>query len=70
MQEATRNLNICLQESHGKESPRHDLFCENISEIEQLYHQLSERIRTNVLANIEEYLGQFGDIRVSYQWVI
>lgn len=62
--EASKSLATCIQQSTGEyQSARHDLVCENLSHLEHLQDDLLDKLRNQVLANMNEYLSQFNELR-------
>lgn len=62
--EAGKSLNNCIQQSTGDyQSARHDLVCENLSQLEHLNDDLLDKLRGQVLVNLTEYLSQFHELR-------
>lgn len=64
-QDAGKSLNDFIQQSTGDyQSARHDLICENLSQLEHLNEDLMEKLRGQVLISVNEYLTQFKELRV------
>lgn len=62
--EAGKSLNGCIQQSTGDyQSARHDLVCENLSQLEHLNDDLLDKLRGQILVNLTEYLSQFNELR-------
>lgn len=62
--EASKSLNHCIQQSTGEyQSARHDLVCENLSQLEHLQDDLMHKLRNQVLLNMNEYMSQFNELR-------
>lgn len=62
--EASKSLANCIQQSTGDyQSARHDLVCENLSHLEHLQDDLMDKLRSQVLVSMNEYLSQFSDLR-------
>lgn len=60
---ASMSLNLCAMDMHEKEWPKHDVFEDNASETEHIYEDLEERLKESVLVPLEQYLGQFSEMR-------
>lgn len=57
-------MNACIKQSTGDyQSARHDLVCENLSQLEHLDEDLLEKLRAQVLVSVSEYLTQFNELR-------
>lgn len=53
-------MNSCIQQSTGDyQSARHDLVCENLSQLEHLNDDLLDKLRSQVLVSVNEYTSQF-----------
>uniref|UniRef100_A0A6G1SJW4 Myc box-dependent-interacting protein 1 n=1 Tax=Aceria tosichella TaxID=561515 RepID=A0A6G1SJW4_9ACAR len=63
LHQASKSLNNCLLEMHEKEWPKHDAFENNSYEAEQINEDLEDRLKESVLVPLEQYLGQFTEMR-------
>lgn len=55
---------MCIQQSTSDyQSARHDLVCENLSQLEHLNEDLMEKLRTQILISMTEYLAQFDELK-------
>jgi amphiphysin len=63
LHQASKSLNNCLLELHEKEWPKHDTFENNSYEAEQTNEDLEDRLKESVLVPLEQYLGQFVEMR-------
>lgn len=62
--DARRSLNKCIQNATSDyQSARHDLVCENLSQLEQLNGDLVEKLREQVTGRLNEYLTQFNELK-------
>lgn len=62
--EANKSLNACIQQATGDyQSARHDLVCENLTQLEHLSDDLMDKLRDQIMISISEYLSQFGELR-------
>lgn len=63
LHQASKSLNNCLLEMHEKDWPKHDAFENNSYEAEQINEDLEDRLKESVLVPLEQYLGQFAEMR-------
>lgn len=63
LHEASKALNLCVIDMHEKEWPKHDLFENNAYETEHINEDLEEKLKESVLVPLEQYLGQFSEMR-------
>lgn len=60
---ASKNLNQCLLDLHEKDWPKHDTLENNSYEVAQINEDLEDRLKESVLVPLEQYLGQFVEMR-------
>ena len=63
LHEASKALNACVLDMHEKEWPKHEILENNAYETEHIYEDLEEKLKESVLVPLEQYLGQFSEIR-------
>lgn len=63
LHEASKALNLCVIDMHEKEWPKHDVFENNAYESEHINEDLEEKLKESVLVPLEQYLGQFSEMR-------
>lgn len=63
LHEASKALNLCVMDMHEKEWPKHDIFENNAYEAEHINEDLEEKLKESVLVPLEQYLGQFSEMR-------
>lgn len=63
LHEASKSLNSCVMEMHEKEWPKHDTYENNTYESEHINEDLEEKLKESVLVPLEQYLGQFSEMR-------
>lgn len=63
LHEAAKMLNSCLLDLYEKDWPKYETFQTNIYEANRVSDELDEKLRETVLDPIEQYLGQFSEIR-------
>jgi amphiphysin len=63
LHQASKSLNNCLLEMHEKDWPKHETFENSSYEIEQINEDLEDRLKESVVVPLEQYLGQFVEMR-------
>lgn len=63
LHEATKGLSQCVLEMHEKDWPKHDDFENNAYELDHINEDLEEKLKESVLVPLEQYLGQFAEMR-------
>lgn len=63
LHEASKGLSQCLLEIHEKDWPKHDVFENNAYETDHVNEDFEEKLKETVLVPLEQYLGQFAEIR-------
>lgn len=63
LHEASKGLNHCLLDLHEKDWPKHDVYENNAYEMDHINEDLEEKIKESVLVPLEQYLGQFAEMR-------
>lgn len=63
LHETSKGLSQCLMEMHEKDWPKHDVYENNAYEIDHINEDLEEKIKESVLVPLEQYLGQFAEMR-------
>lgn len=63
LREASKALNACLVELHEKDWPKHETFENNAHEANHIDEDLEETIKESVMVPLEQYLGQFSEMR-------
>lgn len=63
LHEASKGLSQCLLEMHERDWPKHDVFENNAYELDHVNEDLEEKLKESVLVPLEQYLGQFAEIR-------
>ncbi|KAG9509969.1 Amphiphysin [Fragariocoptes setiger] len=63
VQEARQSLNQCLLELHEKDWTKHQVFADNIIEIDYVGDNLIEKFRESIMVPVEQYLSQFAEVR-------
>lgn len=63
LHEASKGLDQCLMDLHEKDWPKHDTFENNTCEANHINQDLEEKVKETVLAPLEQYIGQFAEIR-------
>jgi len=63
LHEASKGLSQCLVDMHEREWPKHDVYENNAYELDHINDDLEEKLKESVLVPLEQYLGQFGEMR-------
>lgn len=63
LHEASKGLSQCLLEMHERDWPKHDVFENNAYELDHVNEDIEEKLKESVLVPLEQYLGQFSEIR-------
>lgn len=63
LHEASKGLSNCLLDMHEKDWPKHDAYEDNAYDLDHVNQDLEEKIKESVLVPLEQYLGQFLEIR-------
>lgn len=63
LHETTKGLSQCMLEMHEQDWPKHDDFENNAYELDHINEDLEEKLKESVLVPLEQYLGQFADMR-------
>lgn len=63
LHEVSKGLNHCLLEMHEQDWPKHDVFENNAYEMEHISEDLEEKLKESVLVPLEQYIGQFAEMR-------
>lgn len=63
LHEASKGLSSCLLDMHEKDWPKHDTFENNAYELDHINEDLEEKLKESVLVPLEQYLGQFSEMR-------
>lgn len=63
LHEATKGLSHCMLEMHEQDWPKHDDFENNAYELDHINEDLEEKLKESVLVPLEQYLGQFAEMR-------
>lgn len=63
LHEASKGLSQCLLEMHERDWPKHDVFENNAYELDHINEDLEEKLKESVLVPLEQYLGQFAEMR-------
>lgn len=63
LHDASKGLSQCLMEMHERDWPKHDVFENNAYELDHANEDLEEKLKESVLVPLEQYLGQFAEIR-------
>lgn len=63
LHEASKGLDQCIMELHEKDWPKHDVFENNVCEANHINEDLEEKLKETVLVPLEQYIGQFAEIR-------
>lgn len=63
LHEASKGLSQCLLDMHERDWPKHDVYESNAYELDHIDEDLEEKLKESVLAPLEQYLGQFAEMR-------
>jgi len=63
LHEASKGLSNCLLDMHEKDWPKHDAYEDNAYDLDHANQDLEEKIKESVLVPLEQYLGQFLEMR-------
>lgn len=63
LHEASKGLSQCLLDMHERDWPQHDTFENNAYELDHINEDLEEKLKESVLVPLEQYLGQFAEVR-------
>lgn len=63
LHEASKGLSQSLLDIHERDWPKHDVFENNAYELDHVNEDLEEKLKESVLVPLEQYLGQFAEMR-------
>lgn len=63
LHEASKALSQCLLEIHERDWPKHETFENNAYEMDHISEDLEEKLKESVLVPLEQYIGQFAEMR-------
>lgn len=63
LHETSKALSQCLLDIHERDWPKHEIFENNAYELDHVNEDLEEKLKESVLVPLEQYIGQFTEIR-------
>lgn len=63
LHETSKALSQCLFDIHERDWPKHDIYENNAYELDHINEDLEEKLKESVLVPLEQYLGQFSEVR-------